>query len=107
MADQINGVSAAIGALQAQVVTLTKATESAEQSRSAMHEKINSIGQTNTEISAILNNIAQSVETLSATVKSHENLRQQASGARLVITSVLSALGVIGAWKGIEHFFLK
>lgn len=105
MAGQIDGVSVAIGKLQGQVESLTSATQRAETSRTEMHEKINAIGSAQREMTATLSTMAKSVENLSSTVSGHEAIRQQASGAKTILTSVLSACGAIGAFEGLKHFF--
>lgn len=107
MGEGIDGVSLALGELRGEVKGISKQVEAGNTSRRELHEKVNTCLNAVAEMSAKVQTLCGTMEALAATVKTHEEVRQQGTGIKSLVTGAFSACGTLGLFEAAKHFFMK
>lgn len=107
MGTEIDEVSLTLGELRGEVKSIGKQVAEGNHSRRELHEKVNTVVNAMAEMSAKVQTLCATVEQLTQTVNTHENIRQQGTGAKTLATGVFSACGTLGLLEAAKHMFFK
>lgn len=102
---EIDEVSLTLGELRGEVKGIAKQVAEGNVSRRELHEKVNACLNGMAEMSQKVQALCGTVETLAATVKVHEDARNQGVGIKTLITAAFSGGGIAGLIEFGKHYF--
>jgi len=107
MGNDIDEVSLTLGELRGELKMIGGQVTEGNRSRRELHEKVNTVVNSMAEMSAKVQSLCSTVETLAETVRTHEELKQQGAGMKTLVVGAFSACGTLGIFEAAKHLFFK